>query len=471
MRLSVRTQLFVVLTVLTSVPALWLGLNAARTQSDRALASDQSAGVATARTVVRETQRIFTQFTQVTESLAAHAVQLRPWVSATLQGHVDAHLSHHDGFAVMYVADATGRSIVTSPELGSDGQPNAGVDYSSRDYFVGARDTLRTSLSRVQIGKKTGVPNVQIGAPLIGAAGEFLGIAEGSVKLDGLQQLVHGIANNLSMTRIVIVDDQAHVVADSAQTTIDTLGSVADQSVFERPERGVQYRVAVDEKSVLTRATVLRAQVQGKPWTVVVMRPDSVVVAVAEHARSQTVQAVALATVMGLLFAALLSAVLAAPIARLAQVADEVAGGATRSTFPAVAPWHPREMAGLKRALSGMLTALDSQAEELEVAVAERTRELEEANQRLAMLAISVENAAEAIQIIAADGQVQYVNPAFTRMTGYALEELDSVGAQGSSRPGTGPASSSPTRTPSRAPPGPAPGSRRRRAVRATTRS
>jgi len=99
-----------------------------------------------------------------------------------------------------------------------------------------------------------------------------------------------------------------------------------------------------------------------------------------------------------------------------------------------------REVAEHQRARD----ALEQQRRELEARVRERTAALEATNallrhtleQRLAVnaeherLVTAVEAAAEAIVITGADGLIQYVNPAFERLTGYQRSELTGVPAR-----------------------------------------
>lgn len=82
--------------------------------------------------------------------------------------------------------------------------------------------------------------------------------------------------------------------------------------------------------------------------------------------------------------------------------------------------------------------ALLEHQRDLEATVAERTRELRESEQRLLddlaarkaieaqlrVRAAALEAAHNGIAIVARDGKIQWVNPAFTRLTGYASDEV-----------------------------------------------
>lgn len=59
----------------------------------------------------------------------------------------------------------------------------------------------------------------------------------------------------------------------------------------------------------------------------------------------------------------------------------------------------------------------------LEKKVAERTRELKQANNRLTMLSQAIHQSANTIVITDHNGTIEFVNPAFTRITSYSYEE------------------------------------------------
>jgi PAS domain S-box-containing protein len=132
-----------------------------------------------------------------------------------------------------------------------------------------------------------------------------------------------------------------------------------------------------------------------------------------------------------------------APLLRLSAAAERVASG--REYSLRVPEEGQDELTALTRVFNEMLAqveqrndALRASHDDLERRVAERTARIEAARQELERevaerrraegetlrLAAAVEQAGDGIVITDADGAIQYVNPAFTAMSGYDREEV-----------------------------------------------
>ena len=98
------------------------------------------------------------------------------------------------------------------------------------------------------------------------------------------------------------------------------------------------------------------------------------------------------------------------PVLHLAQTMDRVSREQDFTVRAAVR--GEDEVAVLCRGFNDMLGQIEA-----------RRREREQDTERLARLAAAVEHAGEAVVIADADGRVQYVNPAFTRSSGYGQDE------------------------------------------------
>jgi PAS domain-containing protein len=71
-----------------------------------------------------------------------------------------------------------------------------------------------------------------------------------------------------------------------------------------------------------------------------------------------------------------------------------------------------------------MEEALRQARDELEIRVQERTQELAQAVEELRLQMAAVQAAANGIVITDRQGSIQWCNPAFTQITGYAAEEV-----------------------------------------------
>ena len=90
-------------------------------------------------------------------------------------------------------------------------------------------------------------------------------------------------------------------------------------------------------------------------------------------------------------------------------------------------PFDIIEVSQLAHALTAKWTATHQarmRMDELDRLVAERTKELTDANTRLELLAAALEAAAHSITITDPKGTVVWTNPAFTALSGYSAEEV-----------------------------------------------
>ncbi|MEE8408845.1 MAG: hypothetical protein V3T05_04510, partial [Myxococcota bacterium] len=174
-RLGIRTYLFVALGVMATLPGLWLGTRQASRLADSELRKADERSLTQARTFAREIAGAVNTNVLAVELLASRAQAADAWDPAALQALVTDVRRHTPGLSFAYIADAAGVSIVADPPTDSTGASNAGVDYSDRDYYISIVRHHRTALSRVQIGRRSGVPNVQIAAPILDGAGKLRG--------------------------------------------------------------------------------------------------------------------------------------------------------------------------------------------------------------------------------------------------------------------------------------------------------
>jgi signal transduction histidine kinase len=288
------------------------------------------------------------------EGLATHAASLHPWEKESLERLVRSQATNVSGASFMYVADHTGLSLATWPSTDTTGKTNAGVNYSGRDYFIQAKASGQTSLSRVQLGKRTRVPNIQVGTPIITDGGTFVGLAEGSLDLGILQSVVTQAGSNLTGTRIAIIDDHGFLIADSQKTAIHRLERIFDSALASR-ENGTNHQLVSGKDDTLIRATTTTLTPTGRKWTVFVMRPDAEVIAAAQAVRTRTRNTTLFAGLIALLAVTTLTSIFSAPISSLAQFARRVRGGASTSTLPRLKRWHPQELQELTSALRTML--------------------------------------------------------------------------------------------------------------------
>jgi PAS domain S-box-containing protein len=424
LHIGIRTQFFLLFTLVSGVPIVWFGLNEADRQADVAISENEVHGIALAASVSREVESQIRSRVDVVESLARHAGSLEDWDDDALERTVQAHGKDLPGFSFIYVADQEGVSQATFPVTGSDGTAMSGTDYSTRDYFIAARTSGTNAISRVQVGKRTGVPNLQVGVPIFTEQGAFRGIAEGSINLTGLQTVVKAVARDLTDYRIMVIDEFDGVIADSDRSDISLVRSVTGIGLFANTTTPSDVRVLPDAEGVVHWAVAQRLSVMGQGWRVLVTRPYANLMSSADAARWKTGRATTSALFFGLLGALLGAIALAAPLRDMARSARAIREGTESVRHARLKPWHSREMKELNVAFEKMMRRVNRHSAALEETVEQRGRDLLVANTRLEIMAVAVDHAAEAWEIIGPDQRVEYVNHAFVEMTGYTLDHL-----------------------------------------------
>ena len=149
-----------------------------------------------------------------------------------------------------------------------------------------------------------------------------------------------------------------------------------------------------------------------------------------------TMEQIALAALGGVLLAFLIAYVMGRsvtrPLHQLTEAATAFAAGKTGLTMPRT---REDEIGELARAFDNMVQkrqraeeALREARDELEVRVAVRTAELAKSSESLRLLGSAVEQTKESVVITEAElgepgPKIVFVNPAFTKLTGYTAEE------------------------------------------------
>jgi diguanylate cyclase (GGDEF)-like protein/PAS domain S-box-containing protein len=110
----------------------------------------------------------------------------------------------------------------------------------------------------------------------------------------------------------------------------------------------------------------------------------------------------------------------ARPLRRLLAGVERFNAGKETETLPVL---FNDEIGFLTRSFNNLTGQLNALIHELEARVAERTADLVHANEQLRKLTIAIEQSPSAIVITNPNVEIEYVNPAFTRSTGYTFEE------------------------------------------------
>ncbi len=420
--LNARIYLFIALAAIGALPVMWLGVSQASRIDELARRRMDESARTHARAVQRELEQLIETKIREVELLAGHIEDPAKLPVEKQQQMLHRYRTRAGGFSFMYVADKAGVSLVTDPPVGADGRPNAGTDYSDRDYYRELVRTKRTAVSRVQEGRRSGVPNLQIAAPVLARDGSVAGFVEGSVSLSLVRDVVERVADEAENYELVVIDAQRRLLADTRVDAKSVLSDVTQTELFA-PAGAPSVRTAPDEAGVSMTGVAAGVRVQGGDWTVVTYQPREDVLAHAADARRQTLLVTVVALFIALLLAGLLSQWLAVRLNDIVAALDRFGRGDFSGSVRPPRIWEPREVRSLLTSVSSMAERLDKHTEKLEALVADRTTELEASNERLLTLVNALEKAGDAIEITDSNGEIIYTNPAFERLTGYSAPE------------------------------------------------
>jgi EAL domain-containing protein (putative c-di-GMP-specific phosphodiesterase class I)/GGDEF domain-containing protein len=214
----------------------------------------------------------------------------------------------------------------------------AGTNLSDRDYIQDALRYNGVAVSGYQVGRITGVPSVNIGAPLAGPGGRPVGVVFGAVSLDFLAEQIE-IIELPEGARAIIFDRSGVSLVDTRhpERSGDPAYGVSLSVLYQDPERAL---------AVTTDSPVL-AGVRQLTGGAAVVAVDRAIVEAPADARAGTAAFVAFgAAILGGVSAMGLSwATVGRPISRIRHAVRQIAGGdlstrlaprSTRGTFNAL---------------------------------------------------------------------------------------------------------------------------------------
>lgn len=383
-RIGLRGYIFCCLGLVAALPVLVLGVIQVSKWEAKQLDDVDQERQFVAQTLEQGIGQIVDGHVRAVEALAGQVQTRGSFDKAVLQPMLSSLRARYGGFSVMYIAGADAVSIVTDPPFNEDGKSNAGTNYSSRDYYRVMVRTGKTAISRVQIGKRSGVPNVQIAAPVRDDQGVLRGFVEGSLDLDSIQQLVDSIIRGMPGLQVAVLDHAGRVIAYPDAKLRRAVATLSQLALFKKyTGSGIEIRTGEDDKGVAMRASVTAVTAHGLDWNVVVYRPQVYELSQAAAARTQVLTVAGIALLVGLLVATFLAEGLARPIRKLANIVTAVSKGDLSQMPDPPHALMPREMATLQVDVRHMVGQLKDSTTYMESKIEERTEQVREANREL----------------------------------------------------------------------------------------
>ena len=289
-------------------------------------------------------------------------------------------------FQVVTVADRTGRQIARS-----DGKPADGaIYYDDRDYFQQARRTGATAISDVITSRSAGMLGVVIAEPIRGATGEMVGLLIFNLGLDNLKWYLGQIELG-EQGYAYVVNRQGRVIFHPNQTYMESMADFSGREPVIQAAAGFTGWAEYKNNGMAILAGY--SHIPSASWGLVVEQPLHFAMADVSGFHRTNLAILLGSAVLAILFSLGIAKLIAGVIAKLSAATVRMAEGNLATRLKDVTDDELGQLAANFNRMAEQLArrddALRQAKEELERQVAERTRELTDANQELQRLSLS----------------------------------------------------------------------------------
>lgn len=395
-QLGVRAFLFLILCITSALPVALLGMShAARLAKNQLEAVDKQLA-ASSQATADQIALMMLDSVHAAESFADEVAARRSLSFDALSSALRAHTVHHPHLIGAYIADARGDALIYRTVQG-ELAPGNNVNYADRDYFKEVVRTQRAAISDAMMGRFTRTWAVNVVAPIHDEQKQFLGITCSSVDLRGISERARRAISALNDGRIIVLDADGRVLADSENSANLEGRDVSKVSLFARAAAGKpRLRLGLDERGRAVRGVVVGLGQPIEGWRVIALSPQATIDDQAAQVRRQALLLALVLLFAMMLLSARLAAWLARPLQNMAAAAAAVATGEFRA-LPQPPKSAPKEVTRLFHDLGRMIARLGAYTHELEAEVKSRTSELTHANLELAGALDAIRRAEELI--------------------------------------------------------------------------
>jgi signal transduction histidine kinase len=289
----------------------------------------------------------------------------------------------------VYLADAGGTVVAIDPPLDAYGHAQLGTSVAERPWLPAVREALRpvvTDVFRGPAGRRE--PVVAIAAPVL-RDGALAGFAVGALDLGQLRGLLELYAPSKS-ARVTLVDGRGVVIASTVPTQLP-LAPYRSEGELHALGGGRYHRFP--EPSVEPAVSRWRGSLYGReeavgepPWHLRVELPVAPLQQFLQERYLQAFAGMLAVCLLALLASALVSSLLARPLARLATATTDLPERLASGELPAWPRSRVAEVDSLARNFRRMAGALEERFHELTSAgraLAERSAEVAATNREL----------------------------------------------------------------------------------------
>ncbi|MGK7931671.1 MAG: ATP-binding protein [Microcystaceae cyanobacterium] len=456
-QLSLEQTVFNLLVGFIIIPCLFVTLNHGNQAFRTTEAEIQNELQAIASPITHSLDLWYQQHYQALNILAREVSRSKGQETDDLRKILATNRQLMPTFQQLYVTDERGEIYVADPTVSSDGQVLLGQNVARKLNFSQFRQTHQPQITQTHQDTPSESPHVDIILPIMSQIYPFFrGVLYGSLNLDYVSRFLD-FSTSLDSLQVIILDDQAHVVADSQQQlslgetyNIRQTGNIKQLSStvehwFPR-EKGLNpmftwrksfYFLEKSPSSLL-------------PWTVLVkLSPDDYIDRL-QIIHMKSLAMMVLVSVIGLIVAKAISRHIIFPVITLARITTDLPQKVFEEWEEDILTYSKiRELNILAYNFQTMIAALKRQFhalqqsnDTLEKRVAERTASYVEVNENLAKeilqrqkVEISLRNSEERYEFVTKGARVGiwdwnlengivYYSPVWMEILGYSDRPL-----------------------------------------------
>lgn len=325
------------------------------------------ADLALARAVAQETNTFMANALQAIEAISFHPAVITA-DPAGMESLFSALASARPDVNLIYRLDADGIMVYHYP---AGVESTVGIDFSFRDYFLGALASDSPLVSLGRISPTTNQPVATAVMPLRDAQGNFLGLIGTNIKLQFLSNALAKItieSETATGFQILILDAVGQVIAhpDSSALLTDITLSYPEvtSAVLDGEAGNLILKDGQGEELLISYEPVDEVK-----WGVIVTRPTATAFETSRSFAQGAVVAVAIFLLGGILFWIALSRNVIRPLERLASFSQSVGhdqlGKRWENELVAQYSRRPDQVGNLSRSLIWMQKTIEARLNEL----------------------------------------------------------------------------------------------------------
>ena len=383
--LSLRQKLSLAFLVMTLAP-LFLATSLAEQRVEKSMREfvfERNKNLA--MDIAHNLDEMFLDKMRVLKIMAASS-EIRSMEPVRMTPQLELATGQYPELPIAVVTDIAGRQVARSDGMPVDGT----IYYDDRDYFQQARRTGTTAISDVITSKSAGMLGVVIAEPIRGNAGKMIGLLIFNLGLDNLKWYFNHVAMG-DHGYAYAVNRQGQVILHPNQAYMESMADFSGRAVVTQATSGFTGWLEYSDDDLAILAGY--SHIPSVSWGLVVEQPLHFAMADVANLRSINLLVLLSSALLAILLSLWIAKTIAEAIAKLSAATVRMADGKLETRLEVETTDELGQLAASFNRMAEQLArrgeALRQAKEQLEQQVAERTRELTEANCELQRLSLS----------------------------------------------------------------------------------